>query len=200
MSGMTTASIASYATIAAAVASTAVAAGSAIQQSNAASASAKYNSQVQENNARMAKQNAEYTAAQGEQNVAALGAENRAKIADTLTNEGAGGVDVNSGSFVGIRQSEAKLGMLNALNARSQAVRQSYGYQTEASSNMDKASLSRSEGKNAIKAGRVEAGGAILSGASNMARYSDILMKDDPIKMTGSDAEYSMAQDVIMGT
>lgn len=189
MSGMTTATmIATGAT----VASTAIGAMGAIQQGNAAKAAGNYNAQVAAQNAQIATQNANYTAAQGEQNVAAAGAETRAKVAAITANQGASGVDINSGSAVDVRQSEAKLGMLNALNVRSQAVRQAYGLQTDAAGYTAQSQLDKANAKASKTAGYLSAGTTVLGGVGKAADYSKSLFTNDPVGMTDPNADSSL--------
>ena len=71
----------------------------------------------------MATQNAQFAGAEGEQQTAAEGAKTKAAVGATLANEGASGIDVDSGSNVDVRESEAKIGMLNALTIRSNAAK-----------------------------------------------------------------------------
>lgn len=167
------------------LASTAVGAVGSIQQANAASAAAGYNAKVAERNSELAIQNANYTAAQGEQNVAAQGAENRAKIAAITAQQAASGVDVNQGSSVGIRESASKIGMLDALNLRSQAARQAYGYQTQSANDLAQAKLDKAQGKSLKTAGYISAGSRILGGVADAGKYyKEFLNEGDPLKVT----------------
>lgn len=148
---------------------------SALQSSRAASASAGYNAKVAANNAAISTQNANFAGAEGQQNVAAEGAKTRAAIAATLANQGASGVDVNTGSSVDVRESEAKLGMLNSLNIRSDAARRAYGFQTEAASDMAQSRLLRSQQSSDKISGYINAASTVLGGAAKASKYSDWL-------------------------
>lgn len=169
--------------LAATIGSTVISGIGAIQQGNAASAAAGYNAKIAAQNAQIAQQNARYTAAEGEQNVAAAGAETRAKVAAITANQGASGVDINSDSSVGVRESEAKLGMLKSLNLRSQAVRQAYGYETQSANDLAQAKLDKMQGKSAKTAGYLDAGASILGGVGKTADY---LKQGDPVGLTGN--------------
>jgi len=149
------------------IGSTAMSAVGAIQQGNAAKAAAGYNAQVAAQNAQIQKQNAEFAGAQGEQNVAAAQAETRAKLAAIEANQGASGVRLDSGSFSDVRQSEAKLGMLNALNIRSDAARRAYGFQGDAMNYTAQAGLEKAKGKTAKTAGYLNAATTVLGGAAD---------------------------------
>lgn len=155
----------------ASLASTAVSGIGAVTSGMAASASAGYNSTVASDNAAIAKQNSAFAGAEGEQNVAASSAKTRAEIGATVADQGASGISVNTGSNVDVRQSEAKLGMLNSLNIRSQAARQAYGYQTQATAFEGEASLARSQKRASIIGGAIGGFGSVLSGIGDMAKY-----------------------------
>ena len=166
MSGATSAVM-----IGATVASAAVAAAGQMQQGAAAKASGNYNAQVASQNAALATQNAQYVGAQGEQNVAATGSETKAKMAAITANQGASGVMMNSGSSVDVRQSEAQVGMMNALNVRSQAVKQAYGLQTNAVNDTAQAQLDKAQGANAQTGAMLNAGATMMGGVGKAAGY-----------------------------
>lgn len=166
--------------IAATLASTAVGAAGQIGQSRANAAAAGYNAKVAAQNAQLATQNANYVGAQGEQNVAAEGAKTRAGEGAITASQGASGVKLNSGSSVDVRESAAKIGMLNALNVRSQAARQAYGYQTQAVSDTAQSQLYRSQQKADKESGIINAGATILGGIGAASAYSKFLATSDP--------------------
>jgi len=140
-----------------------------IQQGNAASAAAGYNAKIAAQNAELQRQNAAFAGAQGEQNVAAAQMENKARLAAIEAEQGASGVDVGSKSFSDVRQSTSKLGMLNALNIRSEAARKAYGFQTDAANYEAQGKLIKAQGKAAKTAGYINAGATILGGAGKAA-------------------------------
>jgi hypothetical protein len=173
---VTAAGLASGATLASSV----VGGVGSIMQGQAASAAAGYNAQVAANNAKISTQNAQFAGAEGEQNVAAATAKTRAQVGATVASQGASGVDVNSGSAVDTRESEAKLGMLNALNIRSQAARQAYGFETQSAAFTGQQSLAKAEASNDTTAGYLNAGATVLGGTGKAAQYSNFLNKGDP--------------------
>src|SRR5215471_3330383 len=83
-------------------------------------------------NATIAKQNAAYETALGEQQAQAQGMKTRATISQTRANQGAGGLDVNSGSNLQVRQSEAELGSYDMALIRNNAARRAYGQEVVA--------------------------------------------------------------------
>lgn len=139
----------------------------AIQQGKAAKASANYNAEVATNNANIAKQNASFAAQEGTANTEAASMQSRAKLGAIVANQGASGVDVNSGSSVDVRSSAADLGELNALTVRSNAARQVYGYQTEGENYQAQAGLDTAQAANAMPAAVVGAGSSLLGGVGS---------------------------------
>lgn len=190
------------AALVATIGSTAMSAVGAIQQGNAASAAAGYNAKVAAQNAELARQNAAFAGAQGEQNVAAVGAENKARLAAIEAQQAASGVDVGSGSFSQVRQSASKLGMLNALNIRSEAARRAYGFQTEATNYDAQSRLSKSQAKSAKIGGYLSAGGAILGGVGKgIDAYQDYLNSTDTVGLTAADNSFlGQAQSTPIGS
>ena len=158
--------------IAATVGSSAIQGIGAIQSSQAAAASAGYNAKVAGQNAQLATQNASFAGAQGEQEVGIQGAKNKAQIGAITANQGASGVDVNTGSSVNVRQSAAEVGMLNALNIRSNAAKSAYGYQVQSASDTAQAALYRSQQSADKTAGYLNAGADILGGAGKAAMFA----------------------------
>jgi hypothetical protein len=156
---------------AAIAASSAVKGVGAIQQGNAAAGAATYNANVAAQNSQLLTTEANLTGAVGAQNVAASEQATRAKIGATQANQGASGINVNSGSSVDVRKSEAEVGMYNALNIRSQAARQAYGYTTEAAHQMGESALQTSAAKSDKTAGLISAFGDVLGGAGQAAQY-----------------------------
>lgn len=137
-----------------------------IQQGNAAASSAKYNAQIQENNAKIAQQNSIFASEQGAANAGIEQQKTRAQVGAIKAAQAANGVDVNSGSAIDVRSSAESLGMLNAITIRSNASRHAYGYQTEAASDKAQAALDKQQAKYAKTAGYVGAGTSILGGAA----------------------------------
>lgn len=162
----------------ASIAGTAISGLGALQQSRAASASAKYNSQLAENNAKIASQDASFAGAEGETNAASAQAKTKAQIAATLANEGASGVDVNTGSSVNVRASEAEVGKLSAMQIRSNAAKQAYGYQTQQVGDQAQASLYKSQASADKTSGYISSASTVLGGVgSSASKYADFLQK-----------------------
>lgn len=146
-----------------------------IQQGQAAKQSADYNAKVASANAQQAKNNATMAANAGEEQAAIQSQKTKAAVGSTLANQAAGGIDVNSGSAVDVRSSEADLGQLDALTIRSNAAKEAYGYQTQASNFTAQSGLDTAEGKNAQATGNLGAISTFLgsagSAATNFAKF-----------------------------
>lgn len=148
----------------------------------------RYAAQVAENNATISKQNASLAAQQGTAAVEKEQLENRAKIGAITANQGASGVNLNSGSSVDVRSSAAETGELSAINIRAAAARQAYGFQQEASNQESQAGLDKAEASNAITAGNTKATTTLLGGLGDAAtNYSNYLNKASPLS-TDSDS------------
>lgn len=155
-----------------------------IQQSRAQAASAGYNAKVAQNNALIAEQNAGFAGAEGEQKAGIEGLKTKAAYGGTLAREGASGVDIKSPSFENVRTSEAELGKVNAMNIRSNAARQAYGYQTQATSDLAEAQLDRAQQKYAKRSGIINAASTIIGGASKAAMFAN-MGGETPANVTG---------------
>lgn len=149
-----------------AIASTAMSALGQIQQGKAANASAKYNAQVQENNAKVLRDNAALAGAEGSANSERQQMKTRATVGGFKAAQAANGIDVNSKSAVDVRSSAAELGQLDAITIRSNAARKAYGYETEAVNSESQAALDRASGKFAKQASYIGAASTILGGAT----------------------------------
>lgn len=138
-----------------------------IKQGDAASQAAAYNAQVAANNAKLATKNASIIAEEGEQQTAQAQQQTKAKVGAILANQGASGVDVNSGSAVDVRSSAAELGELSAINIRSNAVRQAYGQQVQAAGDTGQSQLDKSESGSDAVGGFLKGGSTLLSGGAD---------------------------------
>ncbi len=134
------------------------------QEGNARAQSDLYNAQVSRNNATIATNNSQLAAEAGEANTATKLMETRAKVGGILANQGASGLDVNSGSAPDVRASASETGQLSAINIRAQAVRQAYGYQNEAVADVANAGLQTAQAGFDKAAGKSKAEQSLLGG------------------------------------
>ncbi len=144
----------------------------------AAGESDLFNASIANTNAQIALRNSSFAAAGGEAQAGISEGKTRALVGGTLANQGASGVEVNSGSAVGVRASEAQVGMLDALTVRSEAAKKAYGYQTEAVGETMKAKMLTSQAAQDVKAGTVKAQGTLLAGVGSVgSAYGTYLLK-----------------------
>ena len=155
-------SAATYVAVAA-VAAAAVSAYGSYESGQAQQAAAKYQSQVEQNNAIIAQQNAQWAAQAGNAQAEQKQLETRAKVGGILASQAAAGIDVNSGSAVDVKSSASELGELDAINIRSNAARTAYGYNVQSSSDQNQSQLDTFEGNADAEAGDIKAGGSVLS-------------------------------------
>ena len=178
MAGSTTATYIAAAGLALSAVGTGVGMIGQMQQASAQKAAADYSAKVAENNAIIAQQNAVRASQAGEQQAAMQQMKTRAAVGAMAAGQGASGVDVGSGSFGSVKESTTKLGMLDALTIRSNAARQAYGYETQATNFDNQATIDTATGENAQTAGYIGMGGGLLSGVGNAAdRYGNFLNK-----------------------
>ncbi len=152
-----------------------------IEQSRAQAASDGYSAKVAAQNADIEKQNAGFAGAEGEANAGTQGIQNRAKVGATLASEGASGITVGKGSFADVRTSEQMQGKLDAMQIRSNAARQAYGFQTLATSYENQAALDRAQQGYDKQAGILNASATVMGGAGKAAMYSNFLNKTGPV-------------------
>ena len=139
----------------------------AIKQGQAAKAAGEYNAQVANQNAAIARENALIAEESGEVQTGISLQKTRATIASTTAQQAASGISVSSGSYTDVRSSEREIGEVDALNIRSMAAREAFGYKAKATSEENESILSKFEGDNAATAGYISAGATLLGGAAN---------------------------------
>lgn len=151
------------------LASAAVGAVGAIQQGNAAAASANYNAKVNENNNILAQRAAEDARKRGEveaqehnRKVSALRGKQTAMMA-------ANGLDVTSGSPLDILTDTAQMGALDTQTIRNNAEREGLGYEAQGMNFRAEAGLNRMQAKSAKQAGMIGAFGSVVSGVGQVA-------------------------------
>lgn len=140
------------------------------QSQGAAQAGAyRYKAQVALNNAKIAEGNARYSLLTGENEAMIAGMKTRAQIGTTLAKQGASGLDVNSGSAVDVRESEASIGSFNEMMIRANAQREGYGHRVEAYNFREEAKLDKMAAANALTAGNISATSSLIGGATSVA-------------------------------
>jgi hypothetical protein len=142
------------------IGSTLMGAAGQIQQSKATAAASNYNAQIAEMNAKISDKQAKDALERGKQEeqqkrmqTAQLAGRQRAAMA-------ANGVDLTFGSPLDTIIDTAKMGEIDALNIRTNAHREAYAYNMQATNQRAGATLDRMEGY-------LSAGGTILGGAGS---------------------------------
>jgi len=141
-------------------------------QRAAASASAQsygYQATIADNNARKAKQNADWVGRQGDIEATTEGLKTGAEVSAMKAKQGASGVDVNTGSAVAARDAAARIGAINALTIKSNRAREAWGYNVDSTNEELQGDLYRKAGVNAGVAGQIASTGTLLNTAGNFA-------------------------------
>jgi hypothetical protein len=158
-----------YAGLAMSGLSTIAGASGAYNSGRAQQGAANYNAAIASQNAQIARENATHAGQAGEQTAAMSEMKTRAAVGSIKANQAAAGVDVNSGSAVDVRSSAAELGELDAINIRSKAAQDAYGYENQAKSFDETGELDKFTGENAETAGTIGAASTFLGGAGSAA-------------------------------
>lgn len=143
-----------------------------IQQGYASAGAANYNAKIAEQNAALATQNAGIAGAEGEQAYGMEGIKSAQTQGNIKVAQAANNVDVNSGSAKQVQRSQAVMSALSEANIRSNAARQAYGFETQATSDMAQSALYKSQAKQDIAAGFTGAGISIAKAGGEAAFYN----------------------------
>lgn len=137
------------------------------EQGQAQAQADRYNAGIAQINEQIAKQNASYAGAAGEEQAGISEMRTRAQEGSIKAGQAAKGVDVNSGSAVDVQASEAAIGKLDAMTIRSNAAREAYGYQTQAVNQEAQQKLDEYAASQDIEAGNIASEGTLLTGIVN---------------------------------
>ncbi len=159
-----------------------------MQAGKAAANAAKYNAAVATQNAEVQQRNAKMVMEAGQAQVAAQGMKNAAKMGGIIANQGASGLDVNTGSPLDVRSSAAELGQLDALTVRSNAAKEAYGHQVAAVNDTAQAQLDTMQGKAASQAATIGAVGTLIGTAGSAASQWSKWQQTAPGNINSSDS------------
>ena len=120
-----------------------------------------YSGEVASNNATIATQNAEYAREAGQEQAAITSRKGAAQGAAIKTGLAANGVDVNTGSAVGVEAGERETSNLDAETVLNNAELTAYGYTTQASN-------FNAQAQQDVIGGDIGAAGSLLSNASSI--------------------------------
>ena len=122
-----------------------------------------YQAQVARNNAAIAQSNAKLDIQAGETAATNQGLKTRAAVGTARANQGASGIDPNTGSATAVQSGIGELGYLDAMTLRSNAAKAAYSEQVKATSETAQAGV---EAQQAPEAAAIGATGTLLSGVS----------------------------------
>lgn len=145
-----------------------ISAAGAMEQGQATAASDAYQAQVAANNAALATQQGKLDIQSGEIQAVNSGLKTRAAVGTEKSQQGASGIDVNTGSAANVRAGTASMGMLDALTVRSNAAKKAYADEVQATSDTAQGQLDTFAGEQAGTGADIAAAGTLLSGASTV--------------------------------
>jgi len=120
-------------------------------------------------NAQIQRQNAVYATQEYDARAMQSGLKARQEIGETLTRQAASGLDVNTGSAVGVRRSQQELATYDEAAIRSKGAREAYGYRTQGLMDEQQATLDQFAAKNAAFAGDIGAASSILGAMGSVS-------------------------------
>lgn len=139
------------------------------QQGQASEATAGYNAKVASQNANIAQQNAIISSQAGSSLAGMQSQKTRATIGSIRADQGASGVQTDTGSAAQTKISARELGEIDALTVRSNALKEAHGYQVQSENQMAQSLLDKYEGAAASSAGKFGAGSTFLGGVAKAA-------------------------------
>jgi hypothetical protein len=128
-------------------------------------------------NAQVADLQATDALARGDQNEARFRAGVRGMVGTQRTGFAAGGIDVSSGSAVDVQADTAYFGELDALQIKTNAAREAWGFSVQADDLRKRAEIARKSGVFLEATGRANATSAYVAGATSLVVGSANLYK-----------------------
>lgn len=129
----------------------------------------KYQEGVAQINQRISEQNAAYARSVGEVEAQKSGMRSRFQLGGIRTAKAAGNIDVNTGSAKEVQESQEAIGRHDQSIIRSNAARQAYGYEVEATGAKASAGMYGTASENALTAGKFGVASTLLSTAGSVA-------------------------------
>ena len=133
-----------------------------------------YQAQIAKNNAIIARQNATAADQSGAQQQQQALLRTASLVGQARAAQGSSGIDVNTGSAVGVRATDSLLGQLSGLEIRSNAARQAYGYQVQAQAFDESAKNDEVAGNNALLGGLIGSLGGAVGSIGNELQVGNI--------------------------
>lgn len=156
-------------TLAATVAGGAVSAYGAASKGAADQAMYGYQAGVAQLNAKIAKQNADYTREAGGTVAYQSGLKTGQQVAQQKVAQSASGIDVNTGSAAKVRADTLELGQLDQSTIRTNYAKKAYGYEVEAATKEAEAGADLVAGSQAKKAANINVASSILGTVSSVS-------------------------------
>lgn len=140
-----------------------------ISKGNSDSDMYQYKAGMALTNASIAQQNAEFTRTQGEKKQQYAGIQGAQKSGQIVAKQAANGLDTNFGTNVNVQQGQEWANREDQNNIRENSLRKAYGFDVEASSKRQEASMDQRAASNSSKSGMIGAMGSIIGTASSVA-------------------------------
>lgn len=134
-----------------------------------ASNAQKYQAQVAENNAAIARQNAEYAMQAGHAETEKTSLKGAANLSNIKAGQAASGVDINSGSAVDVQASQRETNKLDSETTLNNAQLKAYGYRTQETGFKAEAQLNRAAATSTLIGTGFSAAGGLLGSASSLS-------------------------------
>jgi len=128
-----------------------------------------YQAGIAQMNAAVDRQNAQYAMYSGEVKAQQSGMKSRFQIGQARADQGASGLDVNSGSATQVREGMFKVAQQDQSIIRSNAAKIAYGYEVDAAAKDAEATLDQYAAKTSRTAGMISAVGSLLGTAGSVA-------------------------------
>lgn len=155
----------------------------AMQSGAAQSGEFMYKAGLAQMNAQIAEQNSNYSIAKGEQEAGIYGMQARQKAGQIKADQGAGGLDVNSGSNLAVQQSQHTVSQMDLNTIRTNAAKVAYDYRVQAEEFRSEAAMDMIGAMNSRSAARTNAMASLIGGASSVA---DKWLKGNEVGLWGS--------------
>lgn len=135
------------------------------------SAQAMYNYQagIQLQNARIARQNAEYARITGGNQAAVAGMAGRARMGQIITAQAASGLNVNTGSAKKVQSSQDLVTNIDETTIRSNAAKRAYDFDVQAVQATEQSQVDQASGANARTVGDLGVASSIIGTAGSVS-------------------------------
>jgi hypothetical protein len=139
------------------------------QSATAQAGQLTYQAGIANLNAQIAQQNASYAELQGEETAGKYGMAARQTMGHIIANQGASGLDVNSGSAKEVQTAQHTISTIDQNQIRENAAKVAYDYETQAAAAKAQATLDTMGAKNVRAAGDINVASSLVGGAGSVA-------------------------------